>query len=85
MSEPDVEQVIVVPRSDPVFSVFVWRSDSVTLARLRPVLEELRNLQDEPCTIGDGTPYGCWDTTCFPCAVRSVKAALFTTVEREQP
>jgi hypothetical protein len=85
MSEPDVEQVIVVPRSDPVYSVFCWRSDSVTLARLRPVLEELRNLPDQPCRLGH-LPYECidWGERCLACTVRDIKATLFTT-EREQP
>ena len=88
MSEPDVEQVIVVPRSDPVYSVFVWRSDSVTLARLRPVLNQIRRLPDQPCQIDD-TPYSCMELggameMCPPCQLRQIKSVLFDT-EREQP
>lgn len=89
---PDVDQVLVVPRSDPVYSVFLWRQDSITLARLRPVLNQLRYVPDQPCRLpGQGVglhygPYTCTnpdpdrqapDQWCIPCQIRAIKIELF--------
>ena len=83
--EPD--QVIVVPRTDPVFSVFTWRSDSITMARLRPILDQLRDIPEEPCQIGS-EPYACAalddDVLCGPCQLRHIRFELFGT-NQEQP
>lgn len=76
------DQVIVVPRSDPVFSVFVWRQDSITLARLRPILNRLRDTPNQPCRLY--TNGSCilarpalQDEWCITCQIRSIKIELF--------
>lgn len=76
----DVDQVIVVPRNDPVYSVFCWRDDSITLARLKPVLEELRWIPNQPCLM-HLEPENCIIreelSLCVPCAIRQIKTVLF--------
>lgn len=74
MSEP-APQAIVVSTADPVWSVWIWRQDSLTLARLRPVLQQLRSVDDEECRFGDGCPVH--GMSCMPCAIRRIKAELF--------
>ena len=79
MTEPPIDRVIVVPSNDPVYSAYIWRRDSITLARLRPVLEQLRSVDNEECRFGDGCPVP--GMTCMPCAIRRIKADLFGTTE----
>lgn len=77
---------IGIAPDDPIRAVWQWRADSMTLARLQPVLERLSVIEDQPCRMGN-VPYTCARTAheqlCAPCAVRDVRAALFG--EREQP
>ena len=65
---------------DPtVTAVLQWRSDSATLAQLKPVLERLRLVSDQPCQFGL-IPYSCArerGELCHPCIIRDVRAALF--------
>jgi hypothetical protein len=37
-------ETFTVPRTDPLYAAFVWRRDSITLARMRPALEEFMSL-----------------------------------------
>jgi len=81
VTEPPVNKAVVVPSNDPVYSVYVWRQDSITLARLRPVLAELDAIDNQPCAFGDGCPVS--GMTCMPCAVRRIKTQLFGPPEGE--
>ena len=69
-----------IAEDDPIRAVWAWRNDSQTLARLRPVLERMRHIPDQPCRLGN-VPYACArefnNQLCAPCAVRDIKAALF--------
>jgi hypothetical protein len=75
MSEPP--KSINVPTGDPVYSVWIWRQDSMTLARLRPVLAQLRDIPDQSCQFDK--PNGCQPPglSCMACALRHVKEQLF--------
>jgi hypothetical protein len=78
VSGPD--RVVVMPAGDPIYSVWTWRRDSQTLARLRPVLEQLEAIRDEPCVLGgECSNLGM---TCMPCAVRRIKVELFGEPEQ---
>jgi hypothetical protein len=75
MTEPPVPKAVVVPSNDPVYSVYVWRQDSITLARLRPILSQLLAVPDQPCLLENTcTSPGL---TCIPCSIRSIKRQLF--------
>lgn len=82
MSEwPDAPKVMVVPGTDPLYAAYIWRQDSQTLAKLRPVLEQLRDIDDEECRFGDGCPVR--GMSCLPCAIRRIKADLFGEATNE--
>lgn len=85
MTEPGDERVIRVGRTDPIYQTWIWRQDSALLFKLRPVLESLRNVMDQPCVMGF-EPYSCRvnGQTCSPCAIREIKVVLFGTTD-EQP
>ena len=94
MSEPVVNKAVVVPSNDPVYAVYVWRQDSITLTRLRPVLAQLEAIPNQPCRVQVG-PYTCANADpngpppinqwCIPCAIRKIKADLFgDSTEGEQ-
>lgn len=86
----DEQRVIVVPNSDPIYQAYIWRRDSMTLFRLRPILEQLRDIPDQPCRVQVG-PYTCVNADplgtpmsqwCITCTVREIKRQLFG---EEQP
>lgn len=83
MSEPPVNRVIVVPDSDPVYQAYIWRQDSLTLFRLRPILAQLRDIPDQPCRLGEGCPDV--GMTCIPCAIRKIKTQLFGDPPEGEP
>lgn len=88
MTEPEPERVIAVPRTDPIYQAWIWREDSRLLFRLRPILERLRYVQDQPCVLGE--TYACQvnGLTCSPCAIRQIRAELFgpwQPTKKEQP
>ena len=85
MTEPEPDRVIAVPRTDPIYQTWIWRRDSALLFKLRPVLESLRNVADQPCVMGY-EPYSCRvnGETCSPCAIREIKTVLFGTAQAEE-
>lgn len=44
---------IRIPEGDPVAAIWIWRNDSITLARLRPVLERIAVMAETPCFFQD--------------------------------
>lgn len=64
---------------DPtITAVLRWRSDSATLALLRPTLERFRLVVDQPCQFG-AEPYSCareGRDLCQPCIIRDIRATL---------
>lgn len=67
-----------IPEDDPIRAVWAWRADSQTLSRIRPVMERLQMIPDQPCVMGL-VPYACLteNQMCIPCALRDIRAALF--------
>jgi len=78
------DETIRVPRSDPLYQAWIWRQDSALLFRLRPILERLRYVPDQPCVLGQ--TYSCQvnGQTCSPCAIRQIKIELFGTPTTEE-
>jgi hypothetical protein len=74
-NEDDTPQVIVVPKGDPLYANYIWRQDSITLTKLRPVLAQLQDIPNQPCRLGTGCPPE--GLSCIPCAIRRIKAQLF--------
>lgn len=84
MSEEETV-TITVPKGDPAYSTYIWRADSITLARMRPALEEFEQLITKAhCEREDlGAEYACFDTPdlplgewCFICRFRRVRLML---------
>jgi hypothetical protein len=70
-------QVASFTEDPTVKAVLQWRSDSAALHQLKPVLERLRLVPDQPCQWGM-LPYSCAERgLCPPCIIRDVRAALF--------
>lgn len=82
-----MSESVTLPAGDPIYSIYIWRQDSVTLARLRPLLEEIVVLADAPCEgpwmsdtcltvtrkdIRDTQPGYCW-----PCRLKQIRARLY--------
>lgn len=70
------------PQGDPFWTVFTWRSDHVTLKRMRPVIEELIVLADTPCLVFDKGQGTCLDLIdvpppCLACRLKQLRARLF--------
>jgi hypothetical protein len=63
VTEPIEQETVVVPKGDPVYSVWIWRQDSITLMRLRPTLELMVTLSQAPCE-------NLWGSTCLDDAGR---------------
>ena len=90
MSEPiksadhvDPGPVVMLPKGDPVYSVWVWRQDSITLARLRPFIEEIVVLADAPCEkhhVGTCLERPAVDPAkdyCWPCRLKQLRARMY--------
>jgi hypothetical protein len=87
MSESLEQETVTVPRGDPIFSIWIWRADSITLTRLRPVLEHLASMAEAKCEnyftgsclddpgrrfdTGEGATSYCW-----PCRLKTLVVQL---------
>jgi hypothetical protein len=74
-----------LPPGDPVWAIYTWRADSITLTRLRPIIEEITVLADEPCLTAVG-PYTCLNAdpngepiqpVCLACRLKQLRARLY--------
>jgi hypothetical protein len=71
------DETIRVPREDPIYQTWIWRQDSALLFRLRPILERLQYVANQPCVLGETFSCQVNGQTCSPCAVRQIKTELF--------
>lgn len=78
------EQRVVLTRGDPVYSIYVWRQDSIALARLRPLIEEIVVLADTTCETWGPGESNCLTNTrtkpdqmCWPCRLKAIRARLY--------
>lgn len=79
-----------LPAGDPVYAVYTWRQDSITLLKLRPVIEEIVVLADAPCE-GPWMSETCLTVTrkdirkdqfyCWPCRLKQLRARLYGAVK----
>lgn len=79
--------VVMLPKGDPVYAVYTWRQDSITLARLRPMIEEIVVMADAPCE-GGWMSETCLTVTrqrvdireityCWPCRLKQLRARIY--------
>lgn len=68
-----------LPSGDPAWSVLIWRQDSMTLARIRPILERLVALADEPCQVyapDDCITQGA-EPLCLSCRLKALRSSMY--------
>lgn len=64
--------LIGITEGDPLYSVWIWRRDSMLLARLREPLIELQVMAMIPCEDPGEEGLNCG--ACLPCQIRKVWA-----------
>ena len=76
-----MSESVSVPQGDPVYAVYTWRRDSISLARIRPLIEEVVAMADEPCLRWE--PLTCLSKAepkpCVTCRLKLVRARLYRT------
>ena len=67
---------VTLDTDDPMFSVWLWRTDSQRLAMLKPILELALDTPEQPCVLG--ARHACRPQTCSPCLVFDLQHLLQT-------